>query len=202
MQTSRKRRSDEMDERVRILLCALGGAGLFGLLGLVFGAAAGATQRAAGRAAGSALGLAAARALVKVRGRELSDVTTGALVGGVDGFTFLGVVGTALGVVYGCSGERQRELLLNLALGVAILAVPAALFGMLASGLIRGGVWGIGTVFVAALGGCALGARLAGPPGLIYGAVFGLGVGALAGLLRGGIRPPPRAEEEERDEMN
>ncbi len=189
-----------MDYRVRILLCAVTGAGLFGVLGLVFGATAGASLRAGGRAAGGVLGLAAARALVKVRGQELSDVATGALVGGVDGLTFLGVAGTVFGVVYGYSGEAQREVLLNLALGVGMLALGAALFGTLASGLIRAGVWGIGTVFVSALGGCALGARLAGLPGLIYGAMFGLGVGALAGLLRGGIRPPP-PEEEERDEL-
>jgi hypothetical protein len=189
-----------VDDRVRILLCALAGAGLFGLLGALFGATAGATVRAGGRAAGSALGLTAARAVVKVRGRELSDVATGALVGGVDGLTFLGVAGTVFGLVYGYSGAAQRELLLHLAVGVGALAAGAFLFGTLASGLIRAGVWGVAATFVAALGGCALGARLAGLPGLVYGALFGLGVGALTGLLRGGIRPAPPPEDEKCDE--
>jgi hypothetical protein len=183
-----------VDERVRILLDAVTAAGLFGLLGAVFGATAGASARAEGRAAGGALGLAAARALVKVRGRELSEVATGALVGGVDGLTFLGVAGAAFGLLYGYSGEARREMLLHLAFGIGILAVAAAVLGTMASGLIRAGVWGIATVFVAALGGCALGARLAGLPGLIYGALFGLGVGALTGLLRAGRPAPPDDE--------
>jgi hypothetical protein len=189
-----------MDDHVRILLCALAGMGLFGLLGTVFGATAGAAHRASGRAAGSVLGLAAARALVKVRGRELSDVATGALVGGVDGLTFLGAAGAGLGLLYGYSGETQRQILLHLALGVGVLAGGAALFGTLASGLTRAGVWGVAATFVAALGGCALGARLAGLPGLVYGALFGLGVGALVGLLRGGRQIPPPAEDEGPDE--
>jgi hypothetical protein len=189
-----------MDDRVQVLLCALTGAGLFGLLGALFGAAAGARHRAGGRAAGGALGLAAARALVKARGRDLSDVATGAVVGGVDGLTFLGVVGTVVGLVYGYSGESRREMLLHLALGMGVLAAAAVVFGTLASGLIRGGMWGIAALFVAGLGGCVIGAKLAGVPGLVYGAVFGLGVGALVGLLGGGRRAPPSAEDEEGDE--
>jgi hypothetical protein len=191
-----------MDDRVRLLLCALSGAGLFGLLGLVFGAAAGATLRAGGRAAGGILGLTAARALEKARGRELSDVATGVVVGGVDGLTFLGVVGTGFGLLYGYVGEAQRELLVQLAMGVGLLAAGAALFGTLATGLVRGGVWGVGVVFVGALGGCAIGARVAGLPGLVYGVVFGLSLGAVVGLTRGNIRPappPPPVEEEEPD---
>src|SRR5215472_9571082 len=129
--------SRHMDDRLRIFLCAVSGAGLFGLLGAVFGAAAGATARAGGRAAGGVLGLAAARALVRVRGRELSDVATGAIVGGVDGLTFLGVVGTLFGLVYGNAGEQRRELLLNVAMAVGLLAAAAALFGTVATGLIR-----------------------------------------------------------------
>lgn len=186
-----------MDDRLRIFLCAVSGAGLFGLLGAVFGATAGATLRASGRAAGGALGLAAARALVRVRGQEMSEVATGAVVGGVDGVSFLGAAGTVFGLVYGCVGESQREMLLNLAMAVGLLALGAALFGTLAGGLVRAGVWGIGAVFVAALGGAAIGARLAGLPGLFYGAVVGLGVGALVGVVRGAIRPaePPGDDE-------
>ncbi len=138
-----------MDDRVHLLLCALSGAGLFGLLGLVFGATAGAAQRAGGRAAGGVLGLGAARALVKARGRELSDVATGAVVGGVDGLTFLGVVGTVFGLVYGHADETRREVLLNLAMCGGALALAAAFFGTLATGLIRAGVRWIGVVFVA-----------------------------------------------------
>jgi hypothetical protein len=186
---------------VRVLLDAVTAAGLFGLLGAVFGATAGASARAGGRAAGGALGLAAARALVKVRGRELPDVVTGAVVGGVDGLTFLGVAGAVFGLVYGYSGEVRREMLLTLALGIGVLAVAAAVLGTLATGLIRAGVWGVAAMFVAALGGCALGARLAGLPGLVYGALFGLGVGALSGLLRGD-RPAPPPEDESADESD
>jgi hypothetical protein len=186
-----------MDDRIHLLLCALAGAGLFGLLGLVFGATAGAALRASGRAAGGVLGLAAARAWVKVRGRDLSDVATGAVVGGVDGLAFLGVVGTVFGLVYGNADEARREILLNLAMGSAVLALAAAFFGTLASGLIRAGVRWIGVVFVAALGGAVVGARLGGMPGLFYGAMIGFGGGALAGFVWGGARPPPPAEDEQ-----
>jgi hypothetical protein len=191
-----------MDDRLRLLLFALAGAGLFGLLGAVFGATAGALARAGGRAAGSALGLNAARALVKVRRRELSDVATGVVVGGVDGLTFLGVVGTAFGLLYGYSGERPREVLLNLAMGTGLLALAAALLGTLASGLVRAGLWGVAAVFVAALGGGVVGGRLAGLPGLFYGAMIGFGAGAVAGLVRGSIRPasrPPPSDGEDND---
>jgi hypothetical protein len=191
-----------MDDRLRIFLCVLSGAGLFGLLGAVFGAVAGAAARAGGRAAGGVPGLAVARALERVRGRPLPDVAAGAIVGGVDGLTFLGVGGTVAGLVYGYSGERRREVLLTLAQLLGVLAIAAVMFGTVATGLIRAGVWGIGAVFVAALGGAGLGARLAGLPGLFYGAMIGLGVGTLAGVVRGAIRPapPPPPEEEERDE--
>jgi len=188
-----------MDDRLRIFLSAMSGAGLFGLLGAVFGATAGAMVRAGGRAAGGVLGLAAARALVRVRGRELSEVATGAIVGGVDGLTFLGIGGTVAGLVYGYSGERGREMLLTLAMALGMLAVAAVLFGTVASGLIRAGIWGVAAAFVAALGGAGLGARLAGFPGLFYGALVGLGVGTLVGVVREAIRPPPPPEEE-RDE--
>jgi hypothetical protein len=187
-----------MDERVQLFLYAVSAAGLFGLFGAVFGATAGAMARAGGRAAGSLLGLMAARALVRVRGRELPDVAAGAIVGGVDGLTFLGAAGTVFGLVYGHAAGERREMLLHLAMAVGLLAVGAALFGTLATGLVRAGVWGVAAVFVSAMGGGALGVRLAGVPGLMYGALIGLGVGTLTGVVRGAIRPaaPPREEDE------
>jgi hypothetical protein len=188
-----------MDDRVRLLLCALAGAGLFGLLGLVFGAAAGAAYRAGGRAAGGVLGLAAARALVRVRGRELSDALTGAVVGGVDGLTFLGTAGTVLGLAYGQASEAQRAVLLNVAMGTGLLAIGAVLFAGLASGLLRTGVWGVALVCVAALGGAGLGARLAGLPGMFYGTMIGLGLGTLGGLMQGILRAPPPPQDEDAD---
>ena len=138
------------------------------------------------------LGLAAARALERVRGRELTDVTAGLVVGAVDGLAFLGVVGTLFGAVYGYVGEPHRELLLNLALGVGLLAIGAAVLGTMATSLIRAGVWGIGVVFVAALAGAALGARLAGVPGLFYGATIGFGMGRWSASFaeRPGLCPP------------
>jgi hypothetical protein len=188
-----------MDDRLRIFLCALSGAGLFGLLGVVFGATAGAVARAGGRAAGGLPGLAVARALERVRGRPLPDLAAGAIVGGVDGLVFLGIGGRWAGLINAHSSERRRELLLNLAMILGVLAIGAVLFGALASGLIRAGTWGVGAVFVAALGGAGLGARLAGLPGLFYGALVGLGVGTLAGVVRQAIRPPPPSEKEQQE---
>ncbi len=183
-----------MDDRVQLFICAVSAAALFGVFGAVFGAVAGAMARAGGRTAGGLLGLAAARALVRVRGRELSDVAAGAIVGGIDGLTFLGAAGTVFGLVYGYAAPERREMLLHLAMAVGLLAVGAALFGTLATGLVRAGIWGIGAVFVSAVSGGALGVRMAGVPGLMYGALIGLGVGTLTGVVRGAIRPVPRPE--------
>ncbi len=189
-----------MDDRLRLFLCTLSGAGLFGLLGAVFGAAAGANVRAGGRVAGGALGLAAARALERVRGREFHPIAAGLVVGGIDGVAFLGVVGAVFGLVYGSVGERNREMMVNLAMAAGGLALGAAVMGSMASGLVRAGVWGIGVVFVAALGGGTLGVRLAGVPGLFYGATIGFGLGALAAIVRASARPAPSSDEEETKE--
>jgi hypothetical protein len=85
-----------------------------------------------------------------------------------------------------------------MAMAVGLLAVGAALFGTLATGLVRAGIWGIAAVFVSALSGGALGVRFAGLPGLMYGALIGLGVGTLTGVVRGAIRPtpPPQGDED------
>jgi hypothetical protein len=186
-----------MDDRVQLFLSAVSAAALFGVFGGVFGAVAGAMARAGGRAAGGILGLAAARALVRVRGRELSDVAVGAIVGGVDGFTFLGAAGTVCGLIYGYAAPERRDMLLHMAMAVGLLAVGAALFGTLATGLVRAGIWGIGAVFLSALSGGALGVRVAGVPGLMYGVLIGLGVGTLTGVVRGAIRPAPHREGDE-----
>ena len=61
--------------------------------------------------------------------------------GGVDGVTFLGLVGTVFGLVYANVSEPHREMLLNLAMAVGLLALGAAIFGTLARGLIAAGVW-------------------------------------------------------------
>jgi hypothetical protein len=173
-------------ERQWIFECALVGTGLFGLLGGVFGSVAGAALRWSGRAAGSWIGLTVAQALVHARGRELSPVLMGAVVGGADGACFLGLVGTLVGTVVGYLGEAHSHLLLTVALAMSLLTIGALLFGALAYGLIRAGLWVVAAIFVGALATGSIGFVIEGRIGLFYGALIGAGLGSIIGMVRGG----------------
>jgi hypothetical protein len=174
-----------MDDRVRIFLCALGGAGLFGLLGALFGAIAGAWPRAEGRAAGGAVGLWVTQALERVRRSPLPEVTAAAVVGGVDGAIFLGVLGCLLGGVVGWAGEAHTHLLFDVGLGAAVLVALALGFGCIAHGLTRGGVRSFGVLFLVIILCGTIGGGLAGVAGVFIGALVGMALGALGGFVVG-----------------
>src|SRR4051794_17999579 len=90
-----------MDERVRLFAWIAGSGGFFGLLGAGFGAVTGLVYWRSGRAAGTAVGLRVARAFERVEGQELSRSSRGAIVGAVDGFLFMAVLGVLLGTIAG-----------------------------------------------------------------------------------------------------
>src|SRR5690242_1781154 len=88
-----------MDERLRAFLWLLGSAGAGGALGAAFGAAAGALYWRSGGASGTRLALWVVERIGRFADRDFSRPTKGALVGGVDGFLFLGVLATLFGAV-------------------------------------------------------------------------------------------------------
>jgi hypothetical protein len=181
---------NDVDDRLRIFVFALAGAAVFGLLGAAFGAIAGGMMRASGRAAGGWVGNAVAAAFVRVRGRSLSPVATGVIVGGTDGACFLGALGTIFGGVVGALEEQHAPLFSQVALAGTLLTAGGVFFGCLGYALVRAGVWVVALVFVlAAVGGLA-GLGLGGVTGLFYGALAGALVGSIAGAIKGGASSP------------
>jgi hypothetical protein len=173
-----------MEGQLRVFAWLVAGGAFFALLGGAFGALSGATYWRSGRSSGTVFGLTVARAFARASGGELSRGAQGALVGAVDGIVFLGLIGTAVGAFLASRGGRADGALVAAAAGAVVaLAGSAALFGLLAYGMIRVGVWSVAAVFVAGTLGAAGGAYLAGLPGLLLGAVGGLFLGTTFGLL-------------------
>jgi hypothetical protein len=175
----------EMDERVRIFLCALAGAVLFALLGGVFGAAAGAWQRAGDRASGGAIGIWVAQALERARRSPLPELTAAAVVGGVDGALFLGVLGCLFGGAVGLAGEAHTHLLFDVALRVVGLVATTLGFATIAHGLTRAGVRWFGVFFLVIILCGAVGGGVAGVVGVFVGALVGMALGAIGGFVVG-----------------
>lgn len=192
-----------MDERLRFALWILGGAGFFGLLGALFGGVVGAVTWRDGRAAGGFLGMAVADAFDRVREHPLSPTARGTLVGVVDGAFFLAVLGAAAGAVAGRQIDLAPQVVVAVCSGAVLLVLAAIVFGLLASNLVRAGVWVVGGVCAAALVGAVLGGRIGGSDGILLGMSIGALLGFLFGLLTGTtggrdrIRPPDEKHDGE-----
>ena len=171
-----------MDERLLAFAWILG-SGCFGaVLGGVFGALAGALYWRSGRASGTRLGLRLAETFGRFAGREPSPTTKGGLVGAVDGFLFLGTVGTVLGAAAVYVGRTSNDLV-RPALWLALLLVGgAAFFGVLAYTLTRAGVRALAGVCICGIVGAALGSYVAGLGGLLCGCLVGVVIGNAIGL--------------------
>jgi hypothetical protein len=168
-----------VDDRLAIFLCALGGACFLGLIGGLFGGLAGALARMNGSAPGSLLGSRVLGAIERVGGESLSPIKAGALVGAVDGASFLGVVGCALGLLTGYGQWISPGDLVVILLGIAVLAIVATHFGVLAFCMIRAGLRAFTGMCAGGLAGGLLGAWLGGPVVLIVGTE----IGAVGGLI-------------------
>lgn len=190
-----------MDDRLRLFLWLLGGAGFFGLLGALFGGLAGAVARKHGQTTGGLLGRTVADSLARVSDRKMSEVARAALVGATDGAFFLSLVGGISGAVVGYRGDVEPAVIAAVCCGVVLLAVAAVCLGLLAYGMVRAGVWAIGGVFAGAILFALVGHRLAGADGLFYGTTAGAFLGILLGLLTGPARRDrSKVPDEENDE--
>jgi hypothetical protein len=191
-----------VDDRLAIFLCALGGAGFLGLVGGLFGGLAGALARMHGTAPGSLLGSHVLRAIERVGGESLSPVKAGALVGTVDGASFLGVIGGLLGLLAGYGEWISPKDLIGILLGIAVLAIVAVHFGVLAYCMLRAGMRAFTAMCAGGLIGGVTGAWLGGQVGLIVGieigAVGGLIVGTLTRRASRNDRPFDAADGEKR----
>ena len=172
-----------MDHRLTIFLWTLGGTCFLGLIGALFGALAGALARMKGSAPGSLLGSHVLRAFERVHEKPLSPTKAGAIVGAVDGASFLGAVGCLLGLLAGYGEWISTEFLVVIFIGIAVLAILAVHFGVLAYGFIHVGSRAFGGSCVGGLAGAVAGAVLGGGVLIFIGAEVGAVSGLIAALL-------------------
>jgi hypothetical protein len=174
-----------MDPGVRTFLWVVATGGFFAVLGGVFGCITGVITWKGGRAAGTFVGASVAQAFARAAGKELSRTTRGALTGGVDGFVFLGLLGTVIGAIVAWQRPQEWQTLRPLALTGLSLVGAALGFGGLAYILRQQGRTGVLGLFGGGLSGAILGAALGGVdglfPGILAGALLGTGLSALLG---------------------
>jgi hypothetical protein len=170
-----------MDEPLQTFARVLACGGFFGALGAAFGGLVGYLSWNRGRPAGSGVGLAVASALDRIAGRKSRPGRTGTVVGAIDGLLFLGLAGTALGLV-AARGHFGWALLSRVAFGTLILTGGAVFFGGLALGIIYAGARAMAGVFAGGMLGAASGALLGRADGLVLGAVGGVLAGTLLGV--------------------
>jgi len=170
-----------MDERVRLFVWIAGSGAFFGLLGAGFGALTGLLHWRGGRAAGTAFGLRVARSFERIGGQALPPATQGAIVGAVDGFLFLAVLGGLFGAIAG-HGRFQAAATTSIALAVLLLFAGALFFGGLAYAASAGGSRGVAALFFGGVAGGVPGFWLAAATGLLIGVIGGATLG-LVGLL-------------------
>jgi hypothetical protein len=172
-----------MDDRLALFAWTLVGAGGFAVLGSLFGAVAGGMAWRHGNATGSIVGGWVVRVITRVTERELSPVQRGAIGGAVDGFVFLGVVGTLFGLAVGFSGRLPGEWIVPALVLTGCLLAAAAFFGLLAYALIESGVQVLVPVCCGGVAGAVLAAHYFGTRHIVPGAVAGFVFGAVAGLI-------------------
>jgi hypothetical protein len=172
-----------MDEIWRRLAWIVGSGGVGAMIGMAFGALTGAVHWGNGRAAGTFLGHRVLEAFESAGGREYSPRKRGTIVGATDGFLFLGVVGTLLGVVFTYVGVPDTGVFLSLAIGSFFVALAAVFFGMLAYALVRNGVVAVIGLFVGGMSGAFMAAMLFGADYLMLGVIPGIVLGTAASFL-------------------
>jgi hypothetical protein len=172
-----------MDDRLQVFAVTLASGGFCAVLGGLFGAFTGATYWGSGKSAGTVLGLSFARAFAG--GRELSRTAYGALVGAIDGFVFLGILGAVAGAFLTYRHPGDGGPLGPAALGLTMLVGLAVLFGALAYAAVRAGVYAIVGIFAGGLTGGLLGAWAGARIGTYRAGYFGWLIGAVLGVLAG-----------------
>ena len=188
-----------MDERVRLFAWIAGSGGFFGVLGAGFGALTGLIYWRGGKVAGTAVGQRVGLAFERVNGRPLSPSIQGAIVGAVDGFLFLAVVGVLLGAIAG-HGRLSGPGTTAIAMTVMLLIAGALFFGGLAYAATAAGSRGVAALFIGAVAGGVPGFWLASATGLLTGVVGGAALGTLGLLLQRrfvGSPAPPLTETPE-----
>src|SRR6266542_1137043 len=183
-----------MEDRFRLFLYALSGAGGFALVGAAFGGVAGAVFRAAGRAATGFLGATVLAAVERVAGRELPRAAAGAFTGAADGAFFLGVVGSLVGL-YAAGRGLDLSWVWAWTGATALLALGAVLFGGLAYSATAMGARAFQVLLLGMIAGAAAGALGGGDLVRAAAALAGLKPGAddaafaaaVGGAVVGGI---------------
>src|SRR5690348_7176901 len=121
-----------MDDRLRICLWMVGVGGFGSVLGGAFGALTAALYARSGGAAGTRWARRVVENFLRFAERQPSPTSRAALIGAVDGYLFLGILGLIAGAFLGMSGWRAEELWLPMMVGSGILVGGAVFFGTLA----------------------------------------------------------------------
>lgn len=182
-----------MDDRLWICLWMVGGGGLGAVLGGAFGALTAVLYAQSGGAAGTRLARRLVENFLDTRERQPASTSCAALIGAVDGFLFLGLLGLVAGALLGVSGRAPGELLLPFAVGSVLLVGGAAFFGVLAYSLARNGFWAVLCIFAGGLLGTFLAGIQLGADHCLLGTVPGLFLGMLVSFLRGRYAPTFRS---------
>jgi hypothetical protein len=179
-----------MDERLQAFLWILGSFGGGGALGAGFGAIAGALYWRSGGASGTRFALRVMELFRRFGEHDFSPTTKGALVGAVDGFLFLSVLGTLFALVALRGGPEHLAVLAQIGGAAALLVAGALFFGILAYTLTHAGVKALAIVCPMGIGAGVVGLRFVGAPGLLFGSVLGLVAGNGLALLLFRLAPP------------
>jgi hypothetical protein len=172
-----------MDEIWRHLAWILGTGGFGAAIGMVFGAVTGYVHWSNGRSPGTFLGHRVAEAFESAGGREYSPGKRGTIIGATDGFLFLGVIGTLLGVVFTYVAPLDNGIMIELGIGGFLLTLTALLFGMLAYALVRSGVVAVVGLSIGGMAGAFTAALVLGVDHLMLGVIPGMVLGTAASFL-------------------
>ena len=139
------------------------------------------------------MGLHVAGAFERYGERPFSPSRKGALVGAVDGFLFLAVVGVLLGAIAG-HYRFKGPVTTSLVMAVLLLFAGALFFGGLAYAASSAGLRGVAALFFGAVAGGVPGFWLASATGLLIGVIGGAALGTVGLLLQRRFAPsPPRS---------